>query len=229
MKKKWAQIARTRWINTGPYVSSRTLQLDFLKSGELSTQTYLPDMWLEIVTYISKPDESLRSLLEKDDWLQELTAASRSNNHDRPSLEGMKKSVLEFHKSPDRFADRLEQYSAALRIRDMSEKMVNYATMGDTSRMKCWIALIDELLQVLELLDPAAIAASKVYSERDRALDCARQYLDDFRQTHEDFRTAGAEKSLRFLERSIIEDRSEEMTSKLRPTVSIYALLLFRF
>lgn len=153
----------------------RAFQRLFVDVEKRLSKVEISDVWFDISSYLSDPNDGVRSYHGKHQWL-ECFLFSEPDESARVSPEKFQRARVAFELTPAKFIDHVERLSALLTTRDLCDKLLEYLSkdtsdwaerMGfyagsSDSKLKFWIQLY---AQLLPLTNPEAILDSQVITK----------------------------------------------------------------
>ena len=110
------------------------------------------DVWFDMVEYISKPTDGVRSYHEKYRWLENFILPL---DLDRPRevLEDFHDARVAFELAPTEFTEHIERFSELLKTRDLCRLLIKYLGDGSKdeqySKVHLWTQLQADIIYIL--------------------------------------------------------------------------------
>ena len=112
-----------------------------------------PDVWFDMVTYISDPNDGVRSYYEKYHWLERFILPFDPENS-REVSDDFQGARVEFELRPGEFIEHIEKLSQLLKTRDLCKELLNYfsnETHDETRdwKVRFWTELYARILGIM--------------------------------------------------------------------------------
>ena len=174
-----------------------------------------PDVWFDIVAYISDSNDGVRSYYKEHDWLKcfILPLDKESSSDMSEDYQG---AYAKFELAPAEFIKQIERFSALLLTRDLCKLLLGYLgksthAHGDGNPLGFWIRLQAAIHDIMESARSLSITTTTQANHLE-SLARMRPFLQQFRESEPECSHSSTVNQLHKCLKRFIEDRELQTT-----------------